>query len=135
MANVPTGVKVISVLYYIAAVLSLLGGIAMLVGAGLIGSLANSIPLLGLFGGGLFVVGAIIMIGLAALDFFVGLGLWKGQQWARIVAIIFAALGALSALVSLVQGNIGGGGIVGLIIHGLIGGYLLLNSSVKMAFA
>lgn len=133
MSEVPTGVKVIAVLNYIGAVLLLLLGLGTIAAAGVVGGLLASIPLLGALGAGLFVVMAIILIALAVLCFFVGRGLWKGQKWARIISIIFAILGVLSAIVNLVQGNFGS--IVSLVISGLIGGYLLFSKKVKEAFA
>lgn len=132
--QVPVGVKIISVLYYIGAVLGVIFGILFLVGAGAIGSIADQIPLLGALGAALFVVGGIILIGLGVLGFFVGRGLWKARSWARIVAIILAALGILLAVVSMVQGEIVSN-IFGLVINLVIGGYLLFSNSVKEAFA
>lgn len=136
MANstkqIPTWVKVISVLYYIGAVVSVLLGIVMLVGGGFMGSMLESMPFAALFGG-LFAVLGIIMIALAVLAFFIGRGLWKGQKWARIIAIIFAILGVISSLISLIGGD--WSQIIGLIINGLIGYYLLFVKSVKEAFA
>jgi uncharacterized membrane protein (DUF2068 family) len=105
-----------------------------LVGAGMMGSIANQIPLLGALGAGLFVVGGIIMIGLGVLGFFVGRGLWKARPWARIVAIIFAALGILMAVISMIQGSIASN-IFNLVIQLVIGGYLLFSNNVKQAFA
>jgi hypothetical protein len=130
--QIPTGVKIISVLYYIGAVASILFGILMIVGAGTLGALIESIPFAALFGG-LFVVFGIVLIGLAVLSFFIGRGLWKGQKWARIIAIIFAILGVIGAIFSLVGGQ--WSAIVSLIIQGLIGYYLLFVKSVKQAFA
>ncbi|MBI4147184.1 hypothetical protein HY494_00875 [Candidatus Woesearchaeota archaeon] len=132
--QVPTGVKVISVMYYIGAVLGVIFGLLFLFGAGMMGSLTEQIPLLGLFGAGLFVVGGIIMIGLGVLGFFVGRNLGRVKPWARIVAIIFAGLGILTAVSFMIQGDIAGN-ILGLALNLAIGGYLLLNSRVKEVFA
>ena len=132
--SVPTGVKVIAVLYYIGAVLGIIFGLLFLVGAGAIVSIANQIPVIGALGAGLFIVGGIILIGLGVLGFFVGRGLWKARPWARIVAIIFAALGILMAVISMIQGSIASN-IVNLVIQLVIGGYLLFSNNVKQAFA
>ena len=135
--EVPTGVKVIAVLYYIVAGLLAISGILSLVGAGAMSSITNKIPLfeiLGALGSGLFIIIAIIFIGLGVLEFFIARGLWKAKSWARILVIIFAAIGALFAIVSLVQGNIFSG-LFNLLINGLIGGYLWFNNNVKEAFA
>jgi hypothetical protein len=130
--QVPTGVKIISVLYYIGAVASLLFGILMIVGAGALGALIENIPFAALFGG-LFVVLGIVMIALAVLSFFIGRGLWKGQKWARIIVIIFAILGLIGAIFNLINGQ--WSSIISLIINGVIGYYLLFSKSVKAAFA
>jgi len=132
--SVPTGVKVIAVLYYIGAVFGIIFGLLFLVGAGMMGSIAKQIPLLGALGAGLFVLGGIIMIGLGVLGFFVGRGLWKARPWARIVVIILSALGILMAVISMVQGNIASN-IFNLVIQLVIGGYLLFSNNVKQAFA
>ena len=126
----PTGVKVISVLYYIGAVFELIFAILLFVGSG---TIKAKVPLLAVLGPFL-IVGGIILLGLAVLSFFVGLGLWKGKKWARIVAIIFAAIGVLLALVGMLQGQIVSN-ILGLVISAGIGGYLLFSSGVKSAFA
>ena len=128
--SVPTGVKVISVLYYIGAVVELLLGITLFFGAG---ALKTKVPFL-TFLGPFLIIGAVILIGIAVLSFFVGRGLWKGQKWSRIVAIVFAALGVLLAIVGMVQGQIASN-VVGLVISAAVGGYLLFSSDVKAAFS
>ena len=128
--QVPTGVKVISILYYIGAVFELIIAVLLFVGSG---ALKTKVPLLAVLGPFL-IVGGIILIGLAVLSFFVGRGLWKGQKWTRIVAIIFAVLGVLLALIGMLQGQIVSN-ILGLVISAAMGGYLLFSSDVKAAFA
>ena len=127
---VPTGVKIISVLYYIGAVVELLLGIALFFGAG---ALKAKIPFLA-FLGPFLVIGGIVLVGFAVLSFFVGMGLWKGRKWSRIVAIVFAVLGVLLAVVGMVQGQIASN-IVSLAISAAVGGYLLFSSDVKSAFS
>lgn len=140
--EIPVGVKIIAVLYYIGAVLGVIFGILFLVGAGLIGTVASQIPIIGLFGSGLFVVAGIILIGLGVLGFFMGRGLWKGKNWARILAIIFAGLGVIMAIVAMFTTQIGvnitgqiASQIVNLAINLVIGGYLLFSKKVKAAFS
>jgi hypothetical protein len=132
--NVPIGVKVISVLYYIGAVFGILLGLLFLVGAGAMGALASQIPLIGALGAGLFIIGAIILLAFGILGIFIGRGLWKAKNWARIVSIIFACLGIILAIVSIISGSIATN-LISLIINGFIGWYLLFNSEVKKAFA
>ena len=127
---VPTGVKIISVLYYIGAVFELIFGVLLFVGSG---AIKTKVPLLA-FLGPFLIIGGIVLVGIAVLSFFVGRGLWKGQKWSRIVAVIFSALGVLLAIVGMVQGKIASN-IFGLVVSAAIGGYLLFSSDVKSAFS
>jgi hypothetical protein len=127
--TIPTGVKIISILYYISAVLAVLAGIVIIFGGSLLASFFVSFAILG---AGLFVIMGIIIIAVGVLGFFIGKGLWEGNPWARTVAIILAALGTLSSLSSIVGGDFGS--IVSLAINVLIGWYLLSNEEVKKFF-
>jgi hypothetical protein len=103
----PTGVTVIAVLYFLGAVLLVLGGIGMMVGGGFIATLISqqggqgSGAGAGVFGA-LGAIAGIFFLVFAAIDFLVGWGLIKLKGWARIIAIVFAVLGALGALFGLV---------------------------------
>lgn len=125
--NVPTGVKVISVLYYIGAALSVIAAIIMFAGGSVLATLLPAILT------GLVAVMGIFMLGMAVLDFFIARGLWRAQKWARIIVIIFAGLAIIGAIVNLVAGQLSA--IINLVIAGLIGGYLLFSKKVKQAFA
>ena len=131
-SGVPTLVKVIAVLYYIAAAILILGGIGAFIGSAAFGSIFEAIPGASLFGAGMMIVLGIFLIAFAVLDFFIGRGLWKAQKWSRIVVIIISALAVISGIMSLVQGE---GGIISLLVQAAIGGYLLFSKSVKAAFA
>src|SRR3989344_7495007 len=126
--KIPTGVKVISVLYYIGAVVAVIAGIALLIGAGALATLVSSVPGLALIAGVGAVAFGILAIILGVIDFFLGRGLWKLQNWARIVTIIFAVLGLLGGISSLFSGE-AGSGIVNIIISGVIGWYLWFNKN------
>ena len=135
--EVPTGVKVISVLYFIGAGFSLLFGLLFMVGAGFVAPLLSKIPLLGPIGSGFltgfFILLGIIIIGLGVLEFLIGRGLWKGKNWARITATIIAGIGVLSGLYSIIKGNYSSS--LGLAINLLVGYYLLFSNEVKSAFS
>jgi hypothetical protein len=128
--KLPVGVQIISVLYYIGAVLGVVFGLLFVSASGY---LASMIPELAGLGAGLFVFLGILLIGVGVLGFFVGRGLWGLKPWARIFAIILAALGILSAIYSMIT-NFSFGNIVSILIHGFIGYYLLLNKEAKRAF-
>jgi hypothetical protein len=128
-AGVPTGVKVISVLYYIAALLFLMGGLALIIGSNALNSVLGTLgPLVAILGS----VAGIIFLALAVLFFFVGKDLWRGRNWARVTVLVLSALGILSGLYAIALGDLTS--ITGLVINLIIGGYLLLNRSVKAAF-
>lgn len=132
---VPTGVKVISVLYYIGAGVSILFGLLLLIGADFFMRTVSSnlphLPLQGLTG--IFIALGIILIGLSVLNFFIGRGLWRGKNWARIFVIIFSALGVISGLYSIIMGSYLS--VLGVVINLSIGGYLMFNAAVKSAFS
>jgi len=122
--EMPLGVKIISVLTYIGAVLGFLLGIMFLLGANLINDskLAPAI---------ITTIGVLFLV-IGAFSFFIARGLWKGKNWARIVVIVFSALGAFSAILSLLAGDFRQ--LFNLAIDCLIGGYLWFNKDVKAAF-
>lgn len=132
--QVPVGIKIISILYYIGAIIGIiLAGIFFFMHITTIGSQAVGTSFLGGLGVG-FIIGGIIMISLSVLGFFIGRGLWKAKPWARIVAIIFTGLGILIAVISMITVGILAN-IISLVTNLAIGGYLLFNKKVKEAFA
>ena len=131
--QMPTGVKVISILYYIGAVISLTFGILLVAGAGAIADYLTQFMMIDILGSGLLIIAGIILIVMAIVDFFIGRGLWKGMNWARILAVIFAVIGLISSLINLIGGDFTQ--IFSLVIDGLIGWYLWFNVNVKKAFS
>ena len=134
--NVPVGVKIISILYYIGAVFGIIFGLLLIFGAETFTSILNGVLLIDALDSGLsglFIAGGIIMIALGVLGFFIGRGLWKGRNWARIFVIILSILGVLIGVFSMVQGDVAGN-IFGLAVNLIIGGYLLFSRKVKEAF-
>ena len=96
--NKPAGVIVIAILYFLGAGLLLLAGIGFVIGGGAIaatmsqqsqagGGLATLMGFLGAGVGIFFLVWGVI-------DVLIGIGLLKLKNWARIVTIVFAAIGA-----------------------------------------
>lgn len=134
--NVPTGIKILSILYYIGTVFCALFGLLFIFGGSIAGSIVSKFSTdLGVFGailGGVLVVAGILFIAFSVLSFFIARGLWKIQNWARIVAGIFAIIGALGSISSIIQGQFGS--IVTLAIEGFIVYYLFINKEVKAAF-
>jgi hypothetical protein len=98
----PTGVTIIAVLAFIGSGLCALGAIGALLGGALLSGM-SSYPRLGALAGVGAVMIAIFLVGIGILDVFIGLGLLKLQNWARIFTIVFAMLGLLATLFSLVS--------------------------------
>ena len=141
-SRVPGFVKAIALLYFLVAVFTILIGILLFLG-GVFGSTIFSavgvetllqysaernqidslfVPIIL---GSLAVVG-LLFIAFGILDIFVGRGLWKGRQWARVLTIIFMAIGLITSIFSF--------DFVTIVISALIGGYLLFSRKVKAAF-
>ena len=134
--KMPMGVKVVAVLDYIGAGIALLFGLLLLFGGSFFskvgGGMGDQFGWISALGGGFFLLFGIILLPFAVLGFFIGRGLWKGQNWARILTIIFMVLGVLSAIGSIAGGK---GGYFQLILDAVIGGYLWFAPEVKQAFA
>jgi len=88
-------VKVFAVLAFIGAAMGIIGGLMTMVVGAAFGSM------LGPIGAAVGGFAGIFMIAFGVLAIFVGIGLWKHKNWARIVTLVFAVLGALSSLVTL----------------------------------
>src|SRR3989344_2759377 len=95
--NIPLGVKIISVIYWISAgLLALLGLLMMLFSSSIKEVL--SLMLIDLPSWGFIILG-VFFIGLGILSFFIARGLWLGKQWAFTLAILFAVLGGVNDIV------------------------------------
>jgi len=114
----PVGIAILSVLGYMGAVVALLFGIFYIFYTGVV-ALYSVQDYFGKMTVGLFILLAILSLGLAVLYYFMARGLWNGKNWARITQIVLSVLGLILALSSF-----GIGGIFSLIINGLIILYL-----------
>ena len=74
---VPTGIKILSILYYIFSPIIILLGTSAIVGASFVGKLVSGIPILNLFAvKSLLIVFGIILLVLGIFGIFVGRSLW-----------------------------------------------------------
>ncbi len=149
-SGIPAGVRIISVFNYVISLILVLSGLAFLLGAGIFSSEDAQATVVRLFEdlsasttiatsvAGMFsqilVAAGILSIMFAVLFFFIARGLWRRQNWARILAIIFFAIGFIGALADILRGDIARN-VIELVIDGFIAGYLLFNSRVKTAFS
>ncbi len=137
----PIGVTILAVLEFISAGLVLLLGLLLTVGLSALGAMGRGGEggsILGVLAALGAAAGVFVMI-LAIIPLAIGIGLWKLKNWARIVVIVFAGLGALGNIVRVIWGLSSGdmvstvGGIIGLGIQGLILWYMF-QPHVKQAF-
>ena len=143
---IPTGVKTISVLYFILSVLLFILGI-LFMALGIILLVApqfmedlQTLPFGDLTVGIISTAGIILMIAgiaiiiLSILYFFMARGLRKSQNWARIIAIILSFIGIVTAIFQLINKSWISGSI-NLIFNAIIAFYLMLNKNVKDFFS
>jgi hypothetical protein len=98
----PTGVTVIAVLDFIGAAFCVLAGLGMMLGGGYFATMLSQGR--GANAGMLAAIGAaagVIFLVLGAIGILLGWGLLKLKDWARIITIVLAGLGALGGLFAL----------------------------------
>jgi len=99
----PTGVTIIAVLQFIGAGIAVIAGLGLMLGGGFIASMMSQQQSAG--AGVLAAIGAAAGVAFlfgAAIAVLLGWGLLKLKEWARIVTIVLAGLGALGAVLGLV---------------------------------
>jgi hypothetical protein len=135
--NVPTGVKIISVLDWIGAIIAILVGLLFAIVGGLAMGGGSSDGGLAALSGvisalGVLVIGiGVLVIGIFMI--FVAKGLWQGKGWTRIAQIIISSLAIISGIVTWIQDS--GVSIINLVYNIVVAGYLLFSPSVKEAFS
>jgi hypothetical protein len=98
----PTGVTIISVLAFIGAVCLLFAALGMFLGGAILSSMAGR-PGVGMMAGiGGAIVG-VVFLGIAAVDLILGIGLWKLQNWARILTVVLLIVGVILYAFGLVR--------------------------------
>lgn len=93
----PFLVTVISVLYMVLAVILLAGG-ALILAGGVMSDIEGSTLLGELGGGALLVFGLIVLV--------IGAGLYRGWKIMWYLGVLFAVIGALFSLISIVGGSV-----------------------------
>jgi hypothetical protein len=142
--QVPTGVSLISALYYIGAMICIGVGLLFIFGAGksFLSSILSQTPTFDSFGAGLFIFIEIICLVIGFLCLFIARGLQNGRSWARVLVIVSSGLGVLLELILTIKT-----GILSdifnmvldffsdIILDLVIGGYMLFNKKVKEFFS
>ncbi len=135
--KVPLGIKVISILGLIGAIITFIFGLVILV-AGIVGGTFASqiLESLGNSSGNAVVasvlvsslmLGGILIVLWAVVEFLIARGLWRGRNWARIITGIFAIVWFVSSLLNL--------NFLGVVIAGLIGYYLWFSKEAKAYYS
>lgn len=133
------GVQVISILHYISAAFLGLSGLLIMLFSNIMVSAINSSEanidpnIAAMITPGLFIGIGIVLIVIAVLIFFIGRGLWKLKQWARICAVILSTLLAVYSIYSMILG-FRVMQVIWLLIYLLIAGYLAFSKEAKAAF-
>lgn len=96
--------KVYAILTWLGAVLLLIAAVVLFAAGTLGGALGAGFGLTPeesavLAGAG--IVFSILLLAFAIFSVFLGIGIWRKRNWARIVAVIFAVLGIVSGLMQL----------------------------------
>ncbi len=124
MSSRPTGVTILGALYILNGILALVEGLALaFLVTGMLG-----------IGGGLGLVAGLPAIIIGIIDFIIAWGLLSLKGWGRILAIIFAVLGLLSGLLSLLPFSIASIMGIILIILNIVILWYLFKPEVKSAF-
>lgn len=131
--EIPVGVKIISILYYISAGFGVLFAIFLFAGFAFLSTLMPFLTAISAWGYMLVIFCAIIVLAFSVLSFFIARGLGNAKNWARMIVIVFSAMGVLGLLTSLFT-NFSFGLFVSLAVQGAIGGYLIFSKEVKKAF-
>ncbi len=136
-SKVPAGVKAISILYILGAVLMAVIGILMIAGSAAVAPfLAVYAPSVSNLDIGIFPILA------AIFGAIVGFGLWTGKAWARMTALVLSGIALVLTLISILGGgNTSAPAYVGwvvnltsLVIHGVIIWYLGFNKRAVASF-
>lgn len=124
--NRPVGITILAILAILAAILGLIGGLAMAgIGSGMTAEGAAG-------SGAAFTALGVGVIIVALIQLLYGIGMWKLQKWAWILAVIGSILNLIVAGIALIgyeqYANVGGA-VVSLIIL-----WYLFRPHVKAAF-
>ena len=127
-SRVPVGVKVLAGIVIFKGVF---GGIFALL------TITGLIPAFSAASRAFMILYSLGLMSLAVFDIFMGRGLWKGQNWARIAAIVFLAIPVLLSVFVIIFGavELDIQLISGLAVSLFLIYYLGFNKEVKDAFS
>ena len=125
--SIPTGVKIISVLFFVSAFLFAVFGIMLFLGAG-----STSIDSVNV---NIFLATGFFAILIGILDGAIGWGLWSARPWARAAAIALLVFGIVGGGFAVAGGELVVSALVMLLFYMAGASYLAFSRPVKRAFA
>ena len=128
----PLGIKIISIIYYIASFLYLAIAIVAFFKQDIISELSK-LELLPVMNSDTIIIFGIFFLLLSILSFFIARGLLKFQMWARIALLGICALNIVGGIFSILEGNYLSA--INLLFNLIIACYLIFSRKVKEAFS
>jgi len=124
-------IKIISIIYYIATVFSLAIAVVSFTAPKIIEKIPG-FPSAIAASSSAFIALGIVFIILAGISFFIAYGLQGKNNGARITLAAFCTLNVIGGIISVIEGSYLSS--INLAFNLLVGGYLMFNNRVKIAF-
>jgi hypothetical protein len=128
----PLGLKIISVIYYIACALYLAIAIVAFIKISWISELSN-LGLLPAMSQQTIMTFGIFFVLLSILSFFIARGLLKFQMWARVALLAICAINIFGGILSVLEKSYPS--IINLVFNLIIACYILFSKKTKAAFS
>lgn len=129
--KVPLGLRIISIIYYIASALYLTIALVAFFKKNWILELSNLGLLPVMNAQTTFIFGAVFLL-LSIISFFIARGLIKFHAWSRIALLGICSINIIGGLFSIIEGNYPS--IINLVFNLIIASYLIFSKKVKRAF-
>jgi hypothetical protein len=129
--SLPLGLRIISIIYYITAILSILIALLAFLSPGIIknvpgfGTNIAANPLA-------FIILGIIFLILSPISFFIAYGIQRVNNKARIALLVLCAINVIGGIISIIEGSYLSS--INLVFNLLIGLYITLNKKVRREF-
>jgi peptidoglycan/LPS O-acetylase OafA/YrhL len=131
--ELPVGVQMVSILFYIICVFLLFIGLLSIILAS--SNIEILVMNMGDFGPLIVILMGTLFLGIGILGVFVGSGLRQRKPWARITAIVLLSLTTLMSIYNLYQKGDVETNVIFIIVSILIGAYLIFSKEVTDIFA
>lgn len=131
--ELPVGVELVSILYYIVSVFLLFVGLLSIVLAS--SNIEIIVMNMGDFGPMIIILMGALFLGIGTLGVFVGSGLRQRKPWSRITAIVLLCLTTLMSMYNLYQKGDVETNVIFIGVSVLIGLYLVFSREVEEVFS